>query len=205
MEFSWSWLSQKTSSLVQRNRVLDFIANDVWNGVVLFFVRGYCSTHSDVDDQEKSDKTELCGETVVVRACRFVGISNKSELIGGNSYTVTEWTVSGGEIENCSPVIRKGATYAVIVVRLLADCKNEAGVSSSEAGLEGLLEGGEVEEGKVTTEFSGIYKPEGSSVSKSSSVWEKTEKQSSLGGKIECTVAKKKNRANLKRLELQRV
>ena len=68
-------------------------------------------------------------------------------------------------------------------------CKNEVGVSSGEVGLEGILEGEEIGERKVTTELMGSSKPGGVGGRKSSSVSQRTERQSSQGGKIECNWA----------------
>ena len=75
-------------------------------------------------------------------------------------------------------------------MELLVGCKSEAGGSSGEAGLEGILEGEEMGE---TTGLVGISKSEGLKGWKSSSGSERTERQSSQGGKIEFTAAPKKN------------
>ena len=72
---------------------------------------------------------------------------------------------------------------------LLVVCKGEAGISSSDAGVEGVFEGEEIGEKKVTTELVGRSKPEGVMGWKSSSGSERTEKQSSEGGKTECNWA----------------
>ena len=76
-----------------------------------------------------------------------------------------------------------------VIVGLLVVCKGEAGVSSGDAGLEGILEGEDIGERKMTTELVGRFKPEGVSGWKSSSGSEKTERQSSEGGKAECNWA----------------
>ena len=76
-----------------------------------------------------------------------------------------------------------------VVVELLGVCKGEAGVSSGEAGLEGIFAGGEIGDRKVTTEVVGRSKPEGVGGWKSSSGSDKTERQSSQGGKTECNWA----------------
>ena len=87
-----------------------------------------------------------------------------------------------GEI--CSPVDREGAS-GIIVVVLPVDCKVEAGVSSGEAGLEGILKEEEIGERNVTTGLVGISKPEGVKGWKSSSGSERAERQSSEVAKIE--------------------
>ena len=80
-------------------------------------------------------------------------------------------------------------TSGTVVVELLVVCKGEAGVSSSEAGLEGIFAGGEIGDRKVTTEVVGRSKPEGVGGWKSWSGSERTERQSSQGGKTECNWA----------------
>ena len=65
-------------------------------------------------------------------------------------------------------------------------CKDEAGVSSGEAGLEGIFEGEEIGDRKVTTELVGRSKPGGVRSRKSSSGSKRTERQSSQGGNVEC-------------------
>ena len=82
-------------------------------------------------------------------------------------------------------------TSGTVVVGLLLGCKCEAGVSSGEAGLEGIFAGGETGDKKVTTEVVGRSKPEGVEGWKSSSGSERTERQSSQGGKTECNWASK--------------
>ena len=72
---------------------------------------------------------------------------------------------------------------------LLADCGGEVGVSSSEAGLDGNFDWEEIGERKVTTGLVGRSKPEGVNGWKSSSGSEKTERQLSHGGKVECSSA----------------
>ena len=57
-------------------------------------------------------------------------------------------------IENCSPVEGKETTLGIVVVGLLVDSKSEAGVSSGEAGLEGIF-GEEIGERNVTAELVG--------------------------------------------------
>ena len=76
-----------------------------------------------------------------------------------------------------------------VVVELLRVCKGEAGVSSGEAGLEGIFAGGEIGDRKVTTEVVGRSKPEGVGGWKFSSGSDKTERQSSQGRKTECNWA----------------
>ena len=71
----------------------------------------------------------------------------------------------------------------------LVDCRDEAGVSSDEAGLEGIFEGEEVGEGKLTTGLNGKSEPEGVKDWNSSSGSERSERQSSQGGKVECSAA----------------
>ena len=93
------------------------------------------------------------------------------------------------EIGSCNPVDRREETSVLVVVGLLVECKGEAGVSSGEAGLEGIFEGEEIRDMKVTTEVVGISKPERVKGRKSSSGLEKTERQSSEGGKAECGAA----------------
>ena len=68
---------------------------------------------------------------------------------------------------------------------MLVGCKGEAGVSLGEAGLEGIFEGEEVGDRKVPTALAGWSKPGGVGGRKSSSVSQRTERQSSEG-KIEC-------------------
>ena len=96
----------------------------------------------------------------------------------------------GRQTENRSPV-DKEATSGIIVLGVLVDCKGEAVVSSGEAVLEGVLEGEEMGE-KVTTGLVAISNPEGVKGWKSSSGPEGIEKQSSQGGRIECTAALEK-------------
>ena len=72
---------------------------------------------------------------------------------------------------------------------LLLDRIGERGVSLGEAGLEGIFEGEEIGDRKVTTELVGRSKPEGVRGCKSSSGPERTERQSSHGGNIECNAA----------------
>ena len=76
-----------------------------------------------------------------------------------------------------------------VVVELLVVCKSEAGISSGEAGLEGIFAEGEIGDRKVTTEVVGRSKPEGVGGWKSSSGSERTERQSSQGRKTECNWA----------------
>ena len=77
----------------------------------------------------------------------------------------------------------------VINVGLLVDCKGEAGVFLGEAVLEAILEGEGIGERKLTTGLVGMSKQEGVKCRKSSSGSERSERQSSQGGKIECTAA----------------
>ena len=72
-----------------------------------------------------------------------------------------------------------------VVVGLLVVCKSEAGVSSGDAGLDGIFEGEEIGDKKVRTELVERSKPEGVRGWKSSSGSERTERQSSQGGKTE--------------------
>ena len=88
------------------------------------------------------------------------------------------------EIENCNPVEGEEAGFEITIVGLLLDRRGEAVVLSGEAGLEGIFEGDEIGDRKVTTELVGRSKPEGVRDRKSPSGSEKTERQSSLGGKI---------------------
>ena len=81
-----------------------------------------------------------------------------------------------GEI--CSPVDRDGATSGIIVVVLPVDCKGEAGVSSCEAGLEGILKEEDIGERNKTKRLMGKSKPEGVKCWKSSSGSERAERQS---------------------------
>ena len=67
-----------------------------------------------------------------------------------------------------------------------------AGVSSGEAGLEGIFEGQKIGDTKMTTELMGRSKPEGVRGWKSFGS-ERTETQPSQGGKVECKAAWKKN------------
>ena len=92
-------------------------------------------------------------------------------------------------MENCNPVEEEEATSGAVVVGLLVICKGEAGVSSGEAGLEGMFEGGEMGDKKVTKELVGQSRPEGVGGWKSSSGSERTERQSSQGGNVECNWA----------------
>ena len=73
------------------------------------------------------------------------------------------------------------------------DCKGEPVVSSGDAGLEGIFEVEEIGERTVTKELEGRSKPEGVRGWKCSSGSERTERQSSQGGKIECNAAYKMN------------
>ena len=72
---------------------------------------------------------------------------------------------------------------------LLENREGEAGVSSGEAGLESIFEGEKIRDKKVTTDLVGRSKPEDVRGWKSSSGPERTERQSSQGGKIECNAA----------------
>ena len=92
-------------------------------------------------------------------------------------------------MENCGPVDAEGATSGCIVGGRTVDSKVKEGGSSGEAGLEGVFEGEEIRDRKVTTELVGRSKPEGVRGRKSSSGSEMTERQSSQGGKIECNWA----------------
>ena len=92
------------------------------------------------------------------------------------------------DIENCNPVEGEAAGFGITCVGFL-DCRGDAGVSSGEAGLEGIFEGEEIRDRKVTTDLVGRSKPEGVRGWKSSSGSERTERQSSQGGKTECNWA----------------
>ena len=72
---------------------------------------------------------------------------------------------------------------------LLVDRKGEVGVSLGKAGLEGIVEGEEIGDRKVMTELVGRSKPRGVRGWKCFSGSERTESQSSQGGKIECNAA----------------
>ena len=115
--------------------------------------------------------------------------SDKSELNGGSSSVVLDWSFSGSEIGNYNPVEGEEAASGIKFVGLLVDRRVEVGVSTGEAGLEGFFEGEEIGNGKVTTELVGSSKPEGVRGWKSSSGLERTVGQSSKGGKIECNAA----------------
>ena len=77
----------------------------------------------------------------------------------------------------------------VIIRGGFVDCKGETGVSSGDAGLEGIFEGGEIGDRKVTTELVGGSRPGGVRGRKSSSGSKRTERQSSQGGNVECNWA----------------
>ena len=115
--------------------------------------------------------------------------SDRSELIGGSFCVVLDWTVLGCELENSNPVEGEEATSGTVVLGLLVVCKGEAGVSLGEAGLEGIFEGEEIGDRKMTTEVVGWTKPEGVEGWKSSSGLERTEIQSSQGRRIDCIAA----------------
>ena len=83
------------------------------------------------------------------------------------------------EIANCNPVEIEGVGFGITFVGLLVNCRGEAGVSSSEAGLEGIFEGEEIGDRKVTTVLVGRSKPEDVRAWKTSSGSERTERQSS--------------------------
>ena len=72
---------------------------------------------------------------------------------------------------------------------MLVVCKGKAGVSSGEAGLEGIFEGEKIGDRKVTIGLEGRSEPEGVKDWNSSSGSEMIERQSSHGGKIECNAA----------------
>ena len=78
-------------------------------------------------------------------------------------------------------------TSGIVVVEWLVNCKGESGISSGEAGLEGIFEGEEIGERKALTGLVRRSKPEGVKDWKSFS--DETEGQSSQGGKVECRVA----------------
>ena len=81
----------------------------------------------------------------------------------------------------------------MVVVGLLVDCKSGAGILSGEAGLEGFFDGEEIGERKVKTGLEGGSKIESVKSWKASSGSERTESQSSKGGKVESSAAYKKN------------
>ena len=72
---------------------------------------------------------------------------------------------------------------------LLIDSNGEASDQSGEAGLERNFEGEMIGERKVTLRIKEKSDPEGVKGWKSSSGLEKTERQSSQRGKVECSVA----------------
>ena len=115
--------------------------------------------------------------------------SDSSELNGRSSSVVLDASFSGSEIGNCSPVDREGVAPGIIVVGLLVDSNGEASVPSGEAGLERIFEGEEIGEKKVTIRLEEKSEPEGVRGWKSFSRSERTEKQSSRGGKVECSSA----------------
>ena len=92
-------------------------------------------------------------------------------------------------MENCNPVEEEEVPSEAVVVGLLVICKGEAGVSSGDAGLEGIFEGGEMGDRKVMKELVDQSRPEGVGGWKSSSGSERTERQSSQGGNVECNWA----------------
>ena len=102
--------------------------------------------------------------------------SDRSQLNGKNSSVVLGRSFSGTGIENCSPNEREGVTSGVIFVCFPVACKGEAGVSSSKAGSEGILEGEEIGERKVTIRLVERSKTEGVQGWKTSSGWEKTDR-----------------------------
>ena len=57
--------------------------------------------------------------------------SNRSELSGGSACVFSDWSFSGRETENCSPVNREGKTSLIITVGFFVDYKREADVSSA--------------------------------------------------------------------------
>ena len=65
--------------------------------------------------------------------------------------------VFGSEIEICSPVDREGATSEIVVADWLEGCKCEAGESSGEAVLTGILKGEGIGEGEVTANWMGAF------------------------------------------------
>ena len=85
--------------------------------------------------------------------------------------------------------MEEGAASEIRFVGLLVDRKGEAGVLSGEAGLEGIFEGEEIGERKVTTYLMGRSKLEGANGWKSSSRSERTERRTSQRGKTECNAA----------------
>ena len=82
--------------------------------------------------------------------------------------------VLGSEFENCGPVEGDETTSSAVVVGLVVVCKGEAGVSSGEAGFEGISG-----DGNVITELVEKSKPEGARGWRSSSGSQRTERQSS--------------------------
>ena len=122
---------------------------------------------------------------------RWCRTSDRKELNAGNSWVFSDWLASGEEIENCDPVEAKGATSGFIVGGWLVGSKDRADGSLGEAGLEGIFGWEAIGDRKVTTELVGRFKLEGVRVGKSPSGSERTERQSSQGGKIECNWALK--------------
>ena len=88
-------------------------------------------------------------------------MSDRKELNGGSSWVFSGWPASSEEMENCGPVDAKGATSGCIVGGWVVDSKVKEGGSSGETGLEGIFEGEEIGDRKVTTELVGRSKPEG--------------------------------------------
>ena len=113
--------------------------------------------------------------------------SDTSELNGGSSSVVLDWSFSGSESENCNQVDRGGVAPVNIVMGMPVDCKGEAGVSSRKARLESAFDGEEIGLRIMTSRLSGNFKPDDIKGSQSSSGLERTERQSWQGGKVECS------------------
>ena len=105
--------------------------------------------------------------------------SDTRELNGGSSWVFSVWLASGQAIHNCELIDAERVSCWVIFGGWLLDGKGGAGVSSIDAELGGILG-----ERKVTGEIVRSSKPEGVRGWKSPSGSEKTEKQSSQGGKM---------------------
>ena len=125
--------------------------------------------------------------------------SDRIELSGGNSSIALDWSFPVKEIENCNPVEGEKATSGIVIVGLLLDCKSEAGLLSGEDGLEGIFEGEELGERKVTTRLEGKSEPEGVKDGNLSCGSVKTERQLSQWEKMSVVRTRKRNKTNLNR------
>ena len=97
----------------------------------------------------------------VIRPYRMGRTSDKKELNGGSSWVSLDWLTSSEEIGNCEPISVEGATSGFIVGGWLVDSMVRESGSSGEAGLDGIFEGGEIGNRKVTPELVGRSKPGG--------------------------------------------